>query len=243
MYSVFSKEISAFFSSLTGYITVTIFLFAIAWFMWLSPGDLNVLDSGYANIDTLFFIAPWVFLFLVPAATMRSFSEEKRLGTLELLLTRPITDWQLVLGKYLAAVVLILLSLLPCLIFLESVYHLADPVGNVDMGGFWGSFIGLFLLASCYAAVGVFASAITENQLVAFILAATFCFVLLIGFDGLSELPLFKSIDRQVQLLGINEHYKSIRRGIIDSRDVLYFLSVATVFLSATVLKLQSRGR
>ncbi len=243
MYSILRKELSSFFSSLTGYITIAIFLFIIGWFMWISPGELNVLDIGLANIDTLFFIAPWVFLILVPATTMRSFSEEKRLGTLELLLTRPITDWQLTLGKYFAAVILILLSLIPCLIYLISIYSIANPVGNVDMGAIWGSFIGLFFLASCYAAIGIFTSSITENQLVAFILTAVLCFVLFIGFDGLSSLPFMKSVDRQIQLLGINEHYKSISRGVIDSRDILYFISVAAIFLSATVLKLKARMR
>lgn len=241
MYSILRKELSSFFSSLTGYITIAIFLFAVSWFMWISPGELNVMDAGYANIDTLFVIAPWVFLFLVPAATMRSFSEEKRLGTLELILTRPITDWQLVLGKFFAAVILILLSLLPCLIYLISVYNLATPVGNLDMGGIWGSFTGLFLLASCYASVGIFASSITDNQLVAFILAAVFCFILYIGFDGLSSIPMLKSVDRQIQLFGINEHYRAVSRGVIDSRNVLYFISVVAIFLSATVAKLKSR--
>lgn len=241
MLSILRKELSLFFSSFTGYVTIAIFLFIIGWFMWISPGELNVLDVGLANIDTLFFIAPWVFLILVPATTMRSFSEEKRLGTLELLLTRPITDWQLTLGKYFAAVILILLSLIPCIIYLISIYHIASPVGNVDMGAVWGSFIGLFFLASCYAAIGIFTSSITENQLVAFILTAVFCFVLFIGFDGLSSLPFIKSIDKQVQLIGINEHYKSISRGVIDSRDVAYFISVVFVFLSATVVKLKAR--
>lgn len=243
MYSIYRKEIALFFSSLTGYITIAIFLFAMSWFMWISPGELNILDAGYANIDTLFVIAPWVFLFLVPAATMRSFSEERRTGTLELLLTKPITDLRLVLGKYLAAVTLILLSLLPCLVYLYTVYQLATPVGNVDMGGAWGSFIGLFLLASCYAAVGVFASSLTENQLVAFILAAVFCFVLYIGFEGLASLPLFKSVSQPLALFGINEHYKSISRGVVDSRDILYFLSLAGIFIFATTLRLKSRQR
>lgn len=241
MYSILRKELSSFFSSFTGYVTIAIFLFIIGWFMWINPGELNVLDVGLANIDTLFYIAPWVFLILVPATTMRSFSEEKRLGTLELLLTRPITDWQLTLGKYFAAVILILLSLIPCIIYLVSVYYMATPIGNIDMGAIWGSFIGLFFLASCYAAIGIFTSSVTENQLVAFILTAVLCFVIFIGFDGLSSLPFFKTIDKQVQLIGINEHYKSMSRGVLDSRDILYFVSLATVFLSATVLKLKAR--
>lgn len=241
MYSVFKKEIVSFFSSLTGYISIIIFLFLTGWFMWLNPGELNILDGGYASIDTLFFIAPWVFLFLVPATTMRSFAEERKTGTIELLLTRPITDLQLIAAKYLAAVALVVLSLLPTLIYFVTVYQLGNPVGNIDTGGTWGSFIGLFFLAAAYASIGVFASSITDNQIVAFIIATVLCFFIYTGFDGLASLSFFKNVNLSIQNLGIDAHYKSMSRGVIDLRDVVYFISLITVFIAAARLKLQSR--
>ncbi|MDR3235584.1 MAG: gliding motility-associated ABC transporter substrate-binding protein GldG [Prevotellaceae bacterium] len=236
MYAIFIKEIRAFFSSLTGYIAVVIFLLANAWFMWLAPGDFNVLDNGYADLNSLFTIAPWIFLFLLPAVTMRSFAEEKKTGTLELLLTKPITHTRLIAGKYLAGVALAVFALLPTLCYLYSVYMLGNPVGNVDMGGAWGSYIGLFFLAAVYAAIGIFASSITVNQIVAYIVAAVLCFFFYIGFDGLSQFSLFAPVDNFVLQLGVNEHYKSVSRGVVDSRDVLYFVSIIVFFLALTKL-------
>ena len=183
MFAIFTKELKDFFSSLTGYISAIVFLLIIGLVMWVIPGDLNVLDSGYASLDSLFSIAPWVFLFLVPAVTMRTFSEEKRSGTIELILTRPISDTQMVLGKFFASVVLVLIILIPALLFYLSVYLLGNPVGNIDTGGTWGSFIGLFFLASAYAAVGIFTSSLTDNQIVSFILSMLLCFLLYTGLD------------------------------------------------------------
>jgi ABC-2 type transport system permease protein len=242
MRSILFKEISTFFSTITGYVAVGIFLVITSWFMWISPGEYNVIDGGLASLDTLFFIAPWVFLLLVPAATMRSFAEEKKTGTVELLLTRPLTDLQLVGGKFLGAVVLVLMALIPTLIYLISVYLLANPVGNVDMGATWGSFIGLFFLAAVYAAIGVFSSSLTDNQIVSFILAAVLCLFMYIGFDSLASFPVLKSADSFIVSLGINEHYKSMSKGVIDSRDLIYFVSAIAVFIYATMLKIQSRN-
>ncbi|MDR1594854.1 MAG: gliding motility-associated ABC transporter permease subunit GldF [Prevotellaceae bacterium] len=241
MYSIYKKEIVSFFSSLTGYIAIIVFLALTGWFMWINPGEFNILDGGYATIDTLFFIAPWVFLFLVPATTMRSFAEERKTGTIELLLTHPISEMQLVMAKYLAAVTLILLSLLPCLIYFATVYFVGNPVGNIDSGGTWGSFIGLFFLASAYAAIGIFASSLTDNQIVAFIVSAALCFFMYTGFDGLASMSPLKSVNTFLISLGINEHYKSLSRGVIDIRDIVYFVIVSAVFAGAARLKLQSR--
>jgi ABC-2 type transport system permease protein len=207
--------------------------------MWINPGEMNIFDAGYSSIDTLFFIAPWVFLFLVPAVTMRSFAEERKTGTIELLLTHPISDMRLVLAKYFAAVTLILLSLIPCLIYYFTVYWLGNPVGNIDAGGAWGSFIGLFMLAAAYAAIGIFASSLTDSQIVSFIIAAALCFFFYAGFDGLSLLAGMKSVNSFVLSLGISEHYKSLSRGVIDIRDVVYFLGLSAVFNGAARLKLQ----
>ena len=235
------KEISEFFSTVTGYVVVIVFLLANSLFLWIFPGDTNVLDSGYASLDTFFMMAPWIFLFLVPAVTMRSFAEESRSGTLELLFTRPLTDMQIVLGKYFAGVVLVLVSLLPTLIYVVSVWMLGDPPGNLDMGGIWGSYVGLFFLALIYVAIGIFSSSLTGNPIVAFIIAVLLSFVLYIGFDYLSSMGAFHKINFLVIRAGINEHYRSMSRGVLDSRDILYFLGVIALFLWMTRFVLQSR--
>ena len=241
MFAIFTKELKDFFSSLTGYISAIVFLLIIGLIMWVIPGDLNVLDSGYATLDSLFSIAPWVFLFLVSAVTMRTFSEEKRSGTIELILTRPISDTQMVLGKFFASVVLVLIILIPSLLFYLSVYLLGNPVGNIDTGGTWGSFIGLFFLASAYAAVGIFTSSLTDNQIVSFILSMLLCFLLYTGLESLALLDAFSGIKYFLVSLSISEHYSSMSRGVIDTRDVVYFVALSALFLIFTRTKLESR--
>jgi ABC-2 type transport system permease protein len=241
MFTVFRKEISTFFSTLTGYVVVIVFLVANSLFMWVFKGDLNVLDMGYANLDTLFIMAPWIFLFLVPAITMRVFAEERRSGTLELLLTQPLPELQIVLAKYLASLVLILFSLLPTMIYFYTVYRLGSPPGNLETGGIWGSYLGLFFLAGVYASVGIFISSLTDNQIISFIVAVAICFFLYTGFDLITSMDLFGNLDNLLLKLGINEHYKSIRRGVVDTRDLVYFLSVISLFLAGTRIILQSR--
>jgi ABC-2 type transport system permease protein len=241
MFAIFRKEVSGFFSSLTGYIVIIVFLLINSLFMWVFPGEWNILDSGYAGLDTLFFISPWVFMFLVPAVTMRMIAEEKRLGTIELLYSRPISERSLIYGKYFASVCLVLLALLPGVIFYISVYRLGEIPGNLDQGGTMGSFIGLFFLASVYASAGIFASSITDNQVIAFILAVLICFFLFMGFDSVAYLPGLKKIDEFVIRLGINEHYKSISRGVVDIKDVAYFIAVIIFFNEATRFYLVSR--
>ena len=241
MFAILSKEINSFFSTLTGYIAAIVFLLVNGLIMWVFPGELNVLDSGYSTIDTLFIIAPWVFLFLVPAVTMKTFAEEKRTGTIELLLTRPISDTQLVLGKYFASVVLVLIILIPSLIFFYSVSQLGSPKGNIDFGATWGSFIGLFLLASVYAAVGIFVSSLTDNQIVSFILSMAIAFFLYSGFQAIANIAPLSGKAISIVNMGIEAHYKSISRGVIDTRDVAYFIGVSARVLIGTKAKLQSR--
>lgn len=241
MFALLRKEINSFFSTIVGYIVIMVFLTANSLFLWIFPGELNVLESGYATIDTLFIIAPWVFLFLVPAVTMRMFSEERKTGTIELLLTRPLSDLQIISAKFLAGLILVLFSLLPCLVYFISVYLLGNPVGNIDTGGTWGSFIGLFFLAGIYVSIGIFASSMTDNQIIAFILSLILCFFFFIGFESLSSIPIFQSIDHVIMNLGINEHYKSMSRGVIDSRDMVYFAVVVVLFLVFTKMSMQSR--
>src|SRR6056297_61248 len=241
MIALLKKEINEFFSTIIGYIVVVVFLLATGLFLWLFPWQPNVFDSGYATLDSLFTIAPWIFLFLVPAVTMRMLSEEKRQGTMELLLTRPITNLQIVLAKYLAALVLLIIALLPTLIYYFSVYQLGNPEGNIGSAGTIGSYIGLFFLVAIYAAIGIFTSSITNNQIIAFILAMLLSFIFFMGFDFLSSMWIFSSIDTTVSELGINAHYKSMSREVIDTRDIVYFLSVIILFVFLTKTIVQSR--
>lgn len=241
MYALFIKEIRSFLSSLIGYIVIVVFLLALGLFMWILKGDTNVLDSGYSTIRPLFDIGPWVFLFLIPAITMRSFAEEKRTGTIELLLTRPLTDLQIILAKYAAAFILVLFSLLPTLVYFYTVYKLGNPPGNIDTGGTWGSYIGLLFLGSSFVSIGIFASSLTDNQIISFILALALCFFCYIGWDSISSLSLFGKADTFIQELGIEAHYKSMSRGAIDTRDLLYFVSLNALFVIATRTVLESR--
>jgi ABC-2 type transport system permease protein len=241
MWALCKKEINSFFSSFTGYLVILFFVLINSLFLWVFPGDYNLLDAGYASLENLFVLSPWVFLFLVPAITMRLFSDEKRNGTLELLLTKPITDGNIVIAKYIAGFLLVLLALLPTLIYYVSVVMLGNPVGNIDTGGTWGSYIGLLFLAAVYTSVGVFASAITDNPLISFLIAVVLCFFLYLGFDSISQIPVLSSSASWLVNLGINEHYKSMSRGVIDSRDVVYFICASAAFLLATRTVLQSR--
>lgn len=241
MFAIFRKEIAGFFSSLTGYIVIIVFLLINSLFMWVLPGEWNVFDNGYAGLDTLFLLSPWIFLFLVPSVTMKMIAEEKRLGTIELIYSRPVTERGIVYGKYLASVALVLLSLLPGIIYYVSVYMIGETPGNLDKGGTLGAFIGLFFLAAVYASAGLFASSLTDNQVIAFIIAVLISFFLYLGFDSFAYLPGLKKVDEFVLRLGINEHYKSMSRGVIDFRDIVYFAGVVFVFNEATRLVLLSR--
>lgn len=237
MVSVFKKELRVFFSNAAGYIVIGIFLLLTGLLLWIIPGEYNILDNGYAAVDGLFYLAPRLYLFLIPAITMRFFAEEKQTGTWELLITKPLTTRQIVLGKYFAGTILVLLALLPTLLYYFTVSYLAEPTGNVDSGQFWGSFIGLFFLAIVYLAIGMFCSSLSKNQIVAFILSATTCFFFYYGFDVITS---FVSGGNKIQLvenLGINAHYNSISRGVVDSRDILYFIIVTLIFLQLTVWK------
>lgn len=240
MYALFRKEITGFFSTLTGYVVLVVFLLLNSLFMWVIPGQFNVIENGTATLDSLFAIAPWVFLFLVPAITMRMISEEKRTGTLDLLSTRPVSELQVVLAKFLASWTLVLLSLIPTFVYFWSLYRMGNPQGNLDMGGTWGSYIGLLFLGGIYAAIGIFASALTGNQIVAFIVAVFTSFLIYLGFDFLSDLAGSGRVAFLISRMGIAHHYNSISRGVLDSRDVLYFLGVMALFVMGTRTVLQS---
>jgi ABC-2 type transport system permease protein len=240
MFSILKKEIRSFLSSLIAYVVMIVFLVAIGLFMWVLP-DYNVFDMGYANLDTLFNMAPFVFIFLISAITMRSFSEEKKTGTIEIITTKPLSDMQIILGKYFAGVLLVLFSILPTLLYFYTVYQLGAPKGNIDTGATWGSYLGLFFLASCFVAIGIFSSAITDNQIVSFIVSMFLCYCFYSIFDLLANFNLLGTFDSVVASLGINAHYISISRGVVDSRDILYFLSFITAFIWGTKTVFSSR--
>ena len=241
MYALFKKEINNFLSSLIGIMVIVVFLLITGLFLWVFQSDFNLLTYGYANLDGLFVLAPWVFLFLVPAVTMRSFAEENRTGTIEMLATKPLSEWQIIWAKFLASVVLVLLSLIPTAVYYFSVYRLGFPMGNLDTGGILGSYIGLFLLSASFVSIGIFCSSITNNQILAFILSVFLCGFMYIGFELIYSLSLFGPIDLFIERLGMAAHYSSISRGVVDTRDVLYFFSVMAVFLCMTKLVLSSR--
>ncbi|HNW98207.1 MAG TPA: gliding motility-associated ABC transporter substrate-binding protein GldG [Bacteroidales bacterium] len=241
MYTLFKREIRNFLSSLIGYIVITVFLLINGLFLWVFQLDFNVLENGYANIDGLFMLAPFVFLFLIPAITMRSFAEEKRSGTIEMLLTKPISDLQIVMAKYLAGVVLVLFSLLPTLIYYATVYYLGSPIGNLDAGGTWGSYIGLLFLAATFVSIGLFASSLTDNQIISFIISLLLCAFVYMGFEMIYSFDFFGGLSFYIQQLGINVHYSSISRGVVDTRDILYFLSVIIIFILLSKVSLESR--
>jgi len=241
MWALIRKEVRGFLSSVIGYVVIAVFLLLTGLFMWGFHGNLHVLDQGYATLSTLFYVAPWVFMFLVPAVTMRSFSEEKRTGTIELLFTRPLTDLQIILAKYAASVFLVILALIPTLIYYLSIYYLGNPVGHIDHGGTWGSYLGLLFLSAGFASIGIFSSAISENQVVAFILALFLCFFCYSGLEQIASFDLFGTLDRFIQQLGIAGHYDSMSRGVIDTRDVMYFVSLSGIFVVLTKTVLQSR--
>jgi ABC-2 type transport system permease protein len=240
MKAIFYKEINSFFSSVIGYVVIAVFLIANSVFLWVIP-DTNIFGGGYSTLSEMFELAPWVFMFLVPAITMRSFAEERKSGTMEIILTKPISDFQIILGKYLASIVLVLFSLLPTLVYYYSVYQLGSPVGNIDYGGTLGSYIGLFFLAAVYISLGIFSSSINDNQVISFIISFFLCFFFYILIDLLRELFYISPLDPILQFLSIKFHYSSISRGIIDTRDIIYFLGFIMFFLSITKLFMEKR--
>jgi len=243
MTSLFKKEITQFFGSITGTMVSVVFLLLTGLFLWVFSGNYNIPDGGYATLDGLFEIAPWIYLFLIPAVTMRMFADEKRSGTMELLLTRPVTELQLIVSKFLAALTVVLLTLLPTLIYFLSVYLLGNPVGCIDTGATWGSYTGLFFLAVIFITIGLFTSSITDNQVVAFILAVFVCFFWYSGFGFLSRLPFPSNISAIIIALGIDAHYESVSRGVLDSRDLLYFLLISGGFILLTRIVLEWKRR
>ncbi len=240
MLTIFIKEVNNFLNSLIAYIVIGVFLTSIGLLMWVFP-ESSILEYGYADMGTLFTMGPYVFMFLVPAITMRMFAEEKRTGTAELLFTRPLTSFDIIGGKYLAGFFLVAFSLIPTVLYYVSVYYLGNPVGNLDTPGIIGSYIGLALLGGVFVSIGIFASAITENQVVSFILAVFLCFILYSGLSSIAGINAWGQFSYIMEQFSIIYHYGSLSKGLIDLRDIVYFLSVIAVMLLLTNLILNAR--
>ncbi len=241
MFSLYIKEIKSFLSSIIGYIFMGVFLIISGLFLWVFPNIDNVMESGLADLQGLFNLSQFLFLFLVPAITMRSFAEEKRTGTMDLLLTKPLTDMQIIWAKFLSCLTLLVIALIPTLIYVGSVFFLGNPIGNIDMGSTWGSYLGLLFLGGTFIAIGLFASSLTNNQIIAFIIAAALCFILSFGFAFIYSFESLGAFGYYIKTLGIEHHYASISKGVVDTRDIIYFCSVIFIFLFGTRTVLLSR--
>jgi len=238
MITILKKEFNSFFASPIAYLVIGVFLLINGLFLFIFNDDFNILNAGFADITPFFYLAPWVFLFLIPAVTMKNFADEFNTGTIELLKTKPISDWQIVLGKFWASLLLVCIAIIPTFVYVYTVFQLGNPVGNIDFGSTIGSYIGLLFLAATYTAVGLFTSTLSKNQIVAFILGVFITFMLFYGFDAIANS--FGNSGFAIQQFGINEHFKSISRGVIDTRDILYFLSVTFFFLFIIKMRLNN---
>lgn len=238
MKAILLREINSFFGSTIGYLVIAIFLIISGLFLWVFDGDFNILNSGFADLSPFFTLAPWILIFLIPAVTMRSFSDEKKQGTLELLLTKPLSIASIVNGKFFAALLLIFIAIIPTFLYVWVIYGLGLPEGNIDLGSTIGSYFGLFFLISAYASIGIFTSTYSDNQIVAFIAAVFLCFIFYFGFEGISSY--FGSFQSTVSGIGMDAHFKSMARGVLDTRDILYFVSITVLFLALTIYKLKA---
>ncbi|RYY50632.1 MAG: gliding motility-associated ABC transporter permease subunit GldF [Chitinophagaceae bacterium] len=240
MWSICKKEINQFFSNLTGYIAIVLFLLVNGIFLFMLT-DSSIFEYGYASLDKFFELAPWVLMFLVPAISMRSLSDEFKAGTFEILKTRPISSWQIVLGKYFSILLVIGIVVIPTLIYVLTI-KILSATGTIDTGGIAGSYLGLFLLAAVFAAISLCCSSFTSNAVVAFLVSVFVCLILYFGFSAISKLAVLQgSYDYYVEMLGIDFHYRSISRGVLDSRDLIYFASVIYLALFITVKNLHKK--
>lgn len=239
MVSILKREISSFFTSPVGYLVIGVFLILNGLFLWVFKGSFNIFDNGFADLAAFFELAPWILIFLVPAVTMKCFSEEKKQGTLELLFTKPISYLQIVLGKYLGSVVLVFIAIIPTLLYVITVYQLGNPPGNLDFGSTLGAYFGLLFMILAYTSIGTFSSALSENQIVSFIIAVVICFLFYYGFDGISDLTTLGETGLFIADLGMKSHFDSIGRGVIDTRDIIYFLSITILFIALTLFTLK----
>jgi ABC-2 type transport system permease protein len=243
MIAIFKREIQSFFTSPIGYLVIGLFLVLNGLFLWVFKGPFNIFEYGLADLGNFFLLAPWVFLFLIPAITMKSFSEEKKLGTLELLFIKPISLWEMVMGKFLGTFCLALIAILPTILYVYTISQLGVTIGNLDMGMVLGSYFGLSFLIASYTAIGLFSSTLSENQIVAFIIGMVLCFVMLYGFESLATILPNGPMILFVEQIGIKAHFESIARGVLDTRDIIYFTSLTLFFLYLTINQLKNQNR
>lgn len=239
MIAILKKEINTFFATPIGYLVIGMFLLLNGLFLWVFKGEYNIFNNGIVELSTFFQLAPWILIFLIPAVTMRTFSDEKKQGTLELLVTKPVSHLQIVLGKYLGALILVIIALVPTLLYAYTVSQLGSSINALDLGSAVGSYFGLLFLVCAYTAIGVFSSSLSDNQIVSFITAVFICFFMYFGFEGISNYVLFGDLF-YLESLGMLMHYKSMSRGVIDTRDLIYFISIAIAFLFFCKLKVQN---
>ncbi len=242
MLPILKKELNSFFTSPIGYLVIGVYLIINGLFLWVFEGSFNILHAGFADLNSYFFLAPWVFIFLIPAITMRSFSDEISSGTIEILKTKPISISQIIMGKFFGALFLVILAILPTIIYAISIYELGNPVGNIKLGTTLGSFIGLLFLGGAYTAIGIFASTLSKNQIVAFIIAVFICFFFYTGFESLASYNLFGNSDYIIQNIGISEHYNSLGKGVVDTRDIIYLISITVFFLFLTKMRIRNEA-
>ncbi len=240
MFNIYLKEINSFLSSLVAYIVIAVFLVAMGLLVWVFP-ETNVIDYGYADMGTFFSMGPFVLMFLIPAITMKMLAEESNTGTLEILLVKPVTKLQIILGKYFAALTLVVMAILPTVVYYFSLYQLSSPVGNIDTAGITGSYIGLFLLSGVFSALGILTSAFTKNQVVAFIVATFLSFMLFTGLNSLAGINVWSSLSLPIAKLSLEYHYNAMSKGLLDSRDITYFLGVIVALLYFSKLTLASK--
>jgi ABC-2 type transport system permease protein len=233
MRALYWKEVNGFFSNLSGYLILAVFLVSLGLIVWVFP-DTSVLEYGFADLETLFVYTPYVFTFLIPAITMKTIAEERKSGTWEILMTSPLSIPKIIIAKYTAALTLIVVALLPTLVYYYSIVQLGDPVGNIDHAGFFGSWIGLVFIGAVFASIGILGSALTSHQIVAFILGVFISFLLYFGLSALVQLQVMSSFALFLEELSLSYHYQSMSRGVIDAQNVAYFLSVIVLMLGLT---------
>lgn len=239
MRAIILKEIKSFFGSPIAYLFIGVFLTLNGLFLFVLEGETNVLNSGFADLNHFFEFTPWVLMLLIPAVTMRCFSDEIKQGTIELLLTKPISIWEIVLGKFFASSLLTIIALIPTLIYVRVIYNLGFPIGNIDLGIVWGSYFGLLFLILSFTGIGVFASSLSSNQIVAFISTFVLCFLFYYGFSQLGYV-IIDTTSTDITKLGLEHHYKNLNKGIIDTRNLLFFISITLLFLQFTTVKIKS---
>lgn len=240
MINIYLKEINSFLSSLIAYIVIIVFLVAMGLLVWVFP-ETNVIDYGYAEMDTFFSMGPFVLMFLIPAITMKMLAEELNTGTIEILLVKPVTTFEIILGKYFAALTLVTVAILPTTVYYFSLYQLAIPVGNIDTAGILGSYTGLFLLSAVFCAIGILTSSLTQNQVVAFIIATFTSFILFTGLNSLAGINVWSNLSLPLSKISLEYHYNAISKGLLDSRNIIYFLSVISVLLYFSKITLANK--